>query len=317
MKISILTPTYNRGDLLGKLFNSLIINLDNYKYDELFIEWLIMDDGSSDDTKIIVERFKQELETVNNKFKDLNRKIEIKYFYQENQGKMVAINNLIEHVTGDYIVDCDSDDYFIEYAFNVIKKALDENEDEKGLYGLGFLKYDEDRTNVGNNYMKDGHISTMFDMYFKEGLTGEKVIVFYAGIRKKFRHILEEKEKFITEARMYHEVDLQYKLKGYNIPVTIGDYLADGYTKNIVKQFKENPKGYYKYFEEMFKHDMKGVTLKKRMYIIKHFILFSTLTEHKITKERINEVQDKLNRFLYVILYYPGRIKTKKMFKMK
>lgn len=317
MKISILTPTYNRGDLLGNLYNSLITNMENYKYDELFIEWLIMDDGSSDDTKIIVEKFKQETGKVNQEYKDKNRKLEIKYFYQQNQGKMAAINNLVEHVTGDYMIDCDSDDYFIEYGFNVIKKAIDENEDEKGLYGLSFLKYDEDRTNVGNNYLEDGHVSTMFDMYFKEGLTGEKAIVFYTGIRKKFKHRLEENEKFITEARMYHEMDLQYKLKGYNIPVTIGEYLSDGYTKNIIKQFKENPKGYYKYFKEMFEHNMTGVTFKKRMYIIKHFILFSVLTGNEISKEQINEVKDKFNRFLYIILYYPGKIKTKKKFKIK
>ena len=78
-KISVLTPTYNRANLLPKLYKSLV---ENSKY-QAEIEWLIMDDGSTDDTKVVVEKFKKE------------NKLEIKYFYQQNQGKMVAINKLV------------------------------------------------------------------------------------------------------------------------------------------------------------------------------------------------------------------------------
>lgn len=47
MKISVMTPTYNRGNLLKKLYNSLVQN-SGYG---IKIEWLIMDDGSTDETK--------------------------------------------------------------------------------------------------------------------------------------------------------------------------------------------------------------------------------------------------------------------------
>ena len=105
MKISVLTSTYNRGNLLKKLYNSLIQN-SNYNVD---VQWLIIDDGSKDDTKNIVKDFKDE------------NKIEIKYFYQENQGKMLAINKLVKEANGDLIIECDSDDYFTEDAFDIIK----------------------------------------------------------------------------------------------------------------------------------------------------------------------------------------------------
>ena len=125
MKISVLTPTYNRADLLKKLYNSLIVNS---KYD-VDIEWLIMDDGSTDNTKEIVTKFINE------------KNIEIKYFWQENQGKMIAINNLVLHATGDLIVDCDSDDYFTSNAFEIIKNAYKEYpNDNKKFYGICFLK---------------------------------------------------------------------------------------------------------------------------------------------------------------------------------
>ena len=105
MKISVLTTTYNRANLLPRLYNSLIQNAES----GVDIEWLIMDDGSKDNTKEVVEKFIEE------------NRIEIKYNWQKNQGKMMANNNIVGQATGDVLVDCDSDDYFVDNAFSIIK----------------------------------------------------------------------------------------------------------------------------------------------------------------------------------------------------
>ena len=73
MKISILTATYNRAQLLDKLYASILINSNNCP--EVQLEWLVMDDGSTDNTKRIVEEYCKE------------NLIDVKYFHQENQGK--------------------------------------------------------------------------------------------------------------------------------------------------------------------------------------------------------------------------------------
>lgn len=291
MKISVLTPTFNRADLLEKLYKSLV---KNNEYIEN-IEWLIMDDGSKDNTKDVVGKFKEE------------NKIEIKYYYQENQGKMVAINKLVEQATGDLIVDCDSDDYFTKDAFKIIKEEFEKYKEEKNIYGLCFLKYDQNGNNMGNNFKKEK--TTMFDLYFKEGETGEKAIVFYSNIRKQYKHELEKNERFVTEARMYHKIDEKYQMICVNKPIMKCEYQEKGYTKNISKQFKENPNGYYKYFQEILKKNMKGVTLKKRLYAIKHYILFSYLIKSKNNLKKINGLTNKI---LYLILYIPGILKSKK-----
>ena len=72
-KITIFTPTYNRAYSLPKLYNSLL------KQDSSLFEWLIIDDGSTDNTKDIINKW------------ILEQKIVIRYFYQENAGKMVAL----------------------------------------------------------------------------------------------------------------------------------------------------------------------------------------------------------------------------------
>ena len=287
MKISVLTSTYNRGNLLKKLYNSLIQN-SNYNVD---VQWLIIDDGSKDDTKNIVKDFKDE------------NKIEIKYFYQENQGKMLAINKLVKEANGDLIIECDSDDYFTEDAFDIIKNEYQKC-DKSDIYALCFLKYDQNGNNMGNLFKNEK--TTMFDLYFKEGENGEKALVFFADVRKKYKHELEHNEKFVTEARMYHKMDVKYKMICINKPIMICEYQKDGYSKNIIKQFKNNPYGYYKYFQEILEKDMKGVKFSKRLYVIKHYILFGKLIN---AKKSLNKIMSTKNKILYCLLYVPGRIK--------
>lgn len=291
IKISVLTPTYNRSNLLPKLYKSLV---ENSKY-QAEIEWLIMDDGSTDDTKVVVDKFIKE------------NKLEIKYFYQQNQGKMMAINKLVEKSNGDLIVDCDSDDYFTENAFQIIQEAFEKNKEEQDVYGLCFLKYDQDGKNMGNLFKKEK--TTMFDLYFKEGETGEKAIVFIAEVRKKFKHQLENDERFVTEARMYHKMDENYHMICINQPIMICEYQKEGYSRNIKKEFKENPYGYYQYFLEILQKDMRGAKFKKRLYVIKHFILFSYLTKSKHNLKKIRGIGNKL---LYLGLYFFGIVKAKK-----
>ena len=152
MKISILTPTYNRSSLLKKLYNSIIINTKKVNID---IEWLIMDDGSDDETKQSVESFVKE------------KNLDIFYFYEENKGKMYAINELVKKATGDFIVECDSDDFFTDNAFELIKNSIESIKDYSNIYGLVFLKYDQNGNNMGNNFKEENYESTMFDLYFK------------------------------------------------------------------------------------------------------------------------------------------------------
>jgi len=114
MKISILTATYNRAKLLERLYKSIVKNLS----DDIEVEWLIMDDGSIDETQTTVEKF----------IKD--NKFDIQYYSQENSGKMSAINTLVPYSTGDLIIECDSDDYFKQNAFKIIKSNYNEIDED-------------------------------------------------------------------------------------------------------------------------------------------------------------------------------------------
>ena len=296
MKISVLTPTYNREKLIERLYKSLVKNSEY----GIEIEWLIMDDGSTDQTEQKVKSFIQEQKS----------HIEIKYFKQKNQGKMVAINNLVEKATGEYMIDCDSDDYFADEAFKIMSEKIKETANEKKIYGLCFLKHSTNGENIGNSFTKKR--TTLFDLHYKENDQGEKAILFISKIRKQYKHKLENGERFITEARLYYEMDDDNQLLCFNLPIMICEYQENGYTKNLNKQFKENPVGYYCYFYEILKRDFKGTLWNKRMYAIKHYILFSVLSNKKI---KLKDVKNIFNRALIILLYLPGKIKTNMRFK--
>lgn len=273
MKLSILTATYNRVKLLERLYKSI---LDNIETSNLKVEWIIINDGSTDNTEEVIEKFV------------LENKIEIKYLYQENSGKMSAINRGMEEVRGELVVDCDSDDFFAINAFKVIEQNYLKLLENERLYALCFLKQDFEGNISGRKFDIKYTESTMFDLYFKQDIQGEKILVFNTKIRKKFKHELEQNEKFITEARMYHKMDEKYNILCINEVVEIGEYREDGYTKNIIDTFKKYPNGYFKYFNEILKRGTRGVLLKKKIYIWKHFFLFFALKIKKIFECIIN-----------------------------
>lgn len=256
--------------------------------------------GSTDETKEAINKF---IEEING-----NNFLEIKYFYQNNSGKMVALNNLINYVSdSDLLIECDSDDHFSDSAIKTISEKYEIVKNNENIYALCFLKNNENMCNIGTLFKSDNYESNMFNLYFKDGVLGDKALVYITKIRKQYKYILEKNERFVTEARMYNEMDKKYNIICFNEPLMICKYLDDGYSKNIKKIFLENPYGYYEYFKQLLNFDMTNVIFSKRLYAIKHYILFAYLTKQKNLLKNVNGF---LNKFLIIILYIPGILKS-------
>lgn len=288
--ISILTATYNRADLLPTLYRSLI---ENTKFNQK-IEWLIMDDGSTDNTKQVVDSFLQD------------KYLSIRYFYQRNAGKMAAINKLTSYATGTFMMDVDSDDCLSNDAIFHIRENcfLIPN-----IYAFLFLKRDLDGKVIGDEFKEPGKSTNIFSLTMEEEIDGERAIVFVSDIRKKYVHKLENGEKFVTEARLYHELDKRYSVFPFNKTLQFCEYRPDGYTMNISEIFEDNPFGYYYYFKELLEFDYTNVSKEKRLYVIKHFILFTYITGKSLD---LSTVKNGYMKFLIILLYIPGIITSKK-----
>ncbi len=296
MKISIVTATYNRSDLLFRLYQSILENSKSYSD----IEWFIMDDGSS--------------EKLDNKVKKWRREANfpIFLFSQENSGKMASINALISKTSGDIIIEMDDDDYFCPHVFSKIVFDYQKILNNDKVYGVIYEKeFSQNNRNIKSGLK--GKICTLYDLHYKEKEDFDMALTFKGDYRRKFSYELENGEKFVTEARMYYKMD--QGMDGFYIeaePLMICEYRSDGYTRGIEKLFKNNPYGYYVFFKEVFSYSQKGILFSKRLYNIKHFILFGYLTKHHFL-EMCSSVHG-FNKILFTILYIPGRVSSKRRF---
>ncbi len=125
-QLTILTPTYNRADKIGKLYNSLI------KEKEQGFTWLVIDDGSTDNTEELINSFKS------------RAPFKIKYFYKENGGKVSAHKLGFTKLETKWCMAIDSDDWLLKGSLNTINHIL--NKDNAHLDALCFHRYDPIKT---------------------------------------------------------------------------------------------------------------------------------------------------------------------------
>lgn len=224
--ITIFTPTYNRKNLIGRLYQSLLMQTQKN------FEWLVIDDGSTDDT----EKYFSELATQSQPFL-------IRYFKQENGGKHRAINRGVKNAKGELFFIVDSDDYLTEDAIDKINNwigTLDGSKKWAGISGLrGFSK---DKI-VGQRNGKHFFVDAKNSERRKYKLLGDKAEIYFTDVLKEYPFPEISGENFISEELVWNAIARDgYYLRWFNEIIYICDYLEGGLTKNNTKD-KCNPQG--------------------------------------------------------------------------
>ena len=184
--ISILTPTYNRAHTLPRLYKSL------KQQTMKDFEWIIVDDGSTDNTKYIVEKWIKEINLFN-----------IIYIKQKNGGKHRALNKGIPHAKYDYIYIVDSDDYLTDDAVEKIHlwiSTIDNKSKFAGVSGLKGKITDKGMIIIGQFPSKLEFIDATNLERKSKKLLGDKAEVYRKDILLKYPFPEFEGEKFLTEA---------------------------------------------------------------------------------------------------------------------
>ncbi|QAA35032.1 glycosyltransferase family A protein [Clostridium manihotivorum] len=228
--VTIFTPTYNRGNLLGELYETLTRQTnDNF-------EWLIYDDGSSDNTEEIVNSFIRE------------NKVGIRYTKAKNGGKHVAINNGSELAIGELFFIVDSDDMLtydaVDYILTYWKSIPD---DKKHLYaGVGSNRaiLDKDNNKVVKK-LKNEYIDASFTEFsLLLNNKADKAEVFRTELLRKYKFPVFENENFMTEAVIWFKMaDDGYIMRWFDEAIYICKYREDGLTQNSFKVRLKNLNG--------------------------------------------------------------------------
>lgn len=279
MLISVITPTYNRAYILGKCYESLL------KQTSQDFEWVVVDDGSTDNTEELVKSFIKENE------------IKIKYIKQENGGKHIAHNTAVLHSEGELVVCLDSDDLLTEDAIEV---AIDFWEKNAQPHNTGILAKRGDmveRKPICSDLPEGISELTMFDLTNKYGFEGDTILYFR-------RELLEENlfksfkgERFIPETNMYVEIDKHGTMLLLDKVLYLCEYLPDGLTAKYHSLLVNNPNG-------------TADTYYKQMCMareIKTKLKYAVLTNiYKSLSKNKKELEFNENKFLLLALYIPS-----------
>ena len=225
MKITVFTPTFNRGYCLGKVYESLCRQTS-----QDFL-WLIIDDGSSDNTKELVESWVQE------------GKIAIQYHYKENGGMHTGHNVAYILINTELNVCIDSDDYMPDNAIENIS-ALWQQHGNDSYAGMIGLDQTINEKIIGTSFPADLKECTYGELKSRYNVVGDKKIVYRTEIVKKYEPYPTFVDEKFVPLYLPIIIDKDYPLLCFNEVFCIVDYQLDGSTLNIYNQYFKNPKGF-------------------------------------------------------------------------
>lgn len=225
MKITVFTPTYNRSNTLERLYNSL-----THQDDSLF-EWLVIDDGSTDDTISLLKKFKN------------NASFSMRYLYQTNGGKHRAHNLAVKEAKGELMIIVDSDDELLPDAISIIWDEWDSIslKERKFYSGIWGNCVDNDQKIIGKNLPKNSVDGSLFQLTSKGIVSGEKLPCFRIDILKEFFFPeLEGNTECVPEGVCWIPISEKYKIRFIDQPLRI--YHKDENDVNALINKSINPK---------------------------------------------------------------------------
>jgi glycosyltransferase involved in cell wall biosynthesis len=255
-QLTVFTPTYNRAYCLHVCYESL-----KRQTSKDFV-WLIIDDGSTDDTRELVNGWVEE------------GVLEIRYHYQSNQGMHGAHNTAYELIDTELNVCIDSDDYMPDQAVERILAFWREHGSEQ-VSGIVGLDSDTQGNIIGTPMPEGLRTSTLFHLYQEHGVTGDKKLVYRTELTKKYPYPLFDGERYVGLAYKYFKLDEHYELLLMNEVLCCVEYLPDGSSLNMFKQYRRNPKGFAFYRKELMKLSFAGAAFTFRQAI--HYVSSSLL----------------------------------------
>lgn len=249
--LTVFTPTYNRAHTLGRGYEAL------KRQTSKDFCWLIIDDGSTDNTHELVEGWIKE------------GLVPIEYYYKENGGMHTAHNEAYRHIDSELAVCIDSDDYMTDDGVELIISRWRKFGKERfaGMIGLDIF---EDGYVVGTCFPKGLTECKTFELAPKYGVVCDKKYVYRSDVIKKYLPYPEiEGERYGTVNWLYQVIDHDYDMLCSNDRYCVVEYQPDGLSVNIFNQMKQSPRTraiecnyhmkYQGYFIDRFKKSIQYV----------------------------------------------------------
>ena len=247
MLITVFTPTYNREHLLPRLYESLC------KQGFVDFEWLIVDDGSQDETKKVIERLAE----------DNQHRFEIRYIYKDNGGKHTAVNLGTQKAKGELFFIADSDDVLTDDALEVVVGNWQKVKEEPIVAGVAGLDIDRNTHEViGSGLSQEAILCDAMAIRYQYYVKGDLKEVFRTSVLRQFPFPEIPGERFCPEQLCWFRIAQHFKLYYFNTPIYCVEYQKDGITSGITKARMNSPKASMMTYAELATY---RVPLKERI----------------------------------------------------
>lgn len=286
MKITVFTPTYNRGYIIERLYRSL------QRQTFRDFEWLIIDDGSTDDTEALV-----------NGWIGKEHGFPIRYYKQSNGGKCRAINRGLDFARGELFFTVDSDDYLTDDALERVVYWEGTIAGEDGYCGVAGNR-GTDETHTPNRPFsatyRDAFSWEQFSEASDDPLDGERADVYYTEIFKQFKYPELEGENYLIPCVSHLRMaNAGFKIRFFPDIIWICKYLEDGLTRQGNMRFIKNPKGDGLFLRE--KAEFLHYPLKKKIKMWYSYYCEHTFCDeaYRLTKKQCAEYIGAPLAFMY------------------
>jgi len=248
---TVLTPTYNRAGTLHRVFESLS------RQTSRDFEWLIVDDGSTDNTHELVRAWQARAD------------FPVRYIWQKNQHKKAAFNRGVREARGRYIVALDSDDEIPPDALETFRRAWEEVPAERrdSYFAVTGLCARPDGRIVGDRYPEGLRDGTVIDMYFHHRVRGEKFSSMRAEVLRRFPYP-EDVAGFVPESLVWWAIARAgYQTRFINEVVRIYHDNPAGLSSSGLS-LASNVQGLYLLAWDMLQHHMALFRHRPRAFIM-------------------------------------------------
>lgn len=288
--LTVFTPAYNRAYTLPRTYESL----KSQKCKDFV--WLIVDDGSTDNTKELISNWQKE-----------DNGFEIRYVYKENGGMHTAHNTAYENIDTELNVCIDSDDALADNAVELIKIKWNSTDKEKYAGILG-LDADFEGNIIGKGFPEGLEETTLGD-YYKNGGKGDKKLVLRTDVVHKYPpYPTFPGEKFTPLGILYTMIDKNYKLCVLDKVLCNVEYMPDGSTHNMIRQYYRNPNG-FRYSRILCMPNPRP--FKKTFILYTHYVAESLLSKKPIFKDAFKKtnafVAFPFGLILYILILIKNR----------
>lgn len=233
---SICTPVYNRAPLLPRLYKSLLDNM----HCEVSYEWILIDDGSTDNIDDFVKHIKQE------------NKIEFTYIKKKNGGKHTCLNVFFKRAAGELTLILDSDDMLADKALIKAKNIwVGERDKEKTAGIIGLCSSLNDGKVLGDTFPNSPMKSTLIANSYALKMKGDRCDFIRSDLLSKKSFPLINDENFMPEAVVMIDFDIDYKYLCVNDIFKVVEYQDSGLSENYNKIAMKNPLGMILRFEKV------------------------------------------------------------------